>query len=187
LPIWAKLSLFIFFVSLIAIVGGLGVGAAWIAKFPIAARDPVEMGKVVRRFGEIENPLPQGFKYEYAFSVPLLANQVIIIEHTPDRSLFWLLRIPNPSKQSSDALLQQWAKRNPINGREFETKEKGTEQVGGQKMAYVIGTSGNVQEMIGTLPSSRSERESILFMGMNAGPAYNVDTTRQLLGAIKAL
>ncbi|HEY9791673.1 MAG TPA: hypothetical protein V6D22_14815, partial [Candidatus Obscuribacterales bacterium] len=51
LPIWAKLSLLIFFVSMAAIIGGLAIGAAWVAQLPVAARDPVEMDKVVRRFG----------------------------------------------------------------------------------------------------------------------------------------
>ena len=187
LPIWAKVCLFIFFVSTIAIIGGLIFGVAWMSKFPVAARDPVLMDRVVRRFGDIENPLPKDFKYEYAFSVPLLANECIIIEHFPDQSLYYLLRVPNPGGLGSDAVLKQWAKRNPLNGRSLEVKENGSEPVAGQNMVYVIGTSGGSQEMIGALKSSRAKDQSILFMGMNSGPAYDMNTTRRLLSAIKSL
>ncbi|HEY9789710.1 MAG TPA: hypothetical protein V6D22_04880, partial [Candidatus Obscuribacterales bacterium] len=88
---------------------------------------------------------------------------------------------------SSDVIVQQSAKRNPLNGKSLDVKEQGTQLVAGQKMPYVIGTSGSVQEMIGAIPSSRSKKEAVLFMGMNSGKAYNMDAARQLLGAIKAL
>ena len=65
LPIWAKLSLFIFLVCLALSVGGLVFGAAWMANMAEVTQNPSFIASVMKRIARID-ALPDGFVYDSA-------------------------------------------------------------------------------------------------------------------------
>jgi hypothetical protein len=188
-PIWAKVLLALFIIAIIALVGGLAAGTAWLVNMERSSRDPQQMPFVARRVALLDQPLPKGFVYRAAAAISDFIT--VQITHDSDHMVFYLFRTPLPKDVTAEALAHQAAKQSPFGVQPIASiKEEGKFTVGGEEMPYVIGATSSIDgggsgmELVAaTVP--KGKHAAVILFGISPGNNYNMDTTRELLSAIK--
>ena len=187
LPAWAKIVLVLFVAGSATVVVLLLVAAAFVADLQKNARNPQRMAEVASHIARIDYPLPPDFSYEAA--VPLFNWMSVILTYKPDRTIFYLVKMPNPNGVAASKLAEQFSKQSPSGLNPLNVSSSGKIMVGGQEMDYVQGSTadptGSVeQEMLGVIvPNQR--KESILIIGLTPGEKFNQQAADKLFSAIK--
>jgi hypothetical protein len=193
LPTWAK---FLIGFVIVAVVSAIIFIAVMIFVFQQAfkqAQDPKQIANVAQQVMVMQQPLPDGYKYLMGFG--LGGINTISIQHAPDQQM--LIFISYPCKGTEDAndlvaKLYQSGVNTPQSQAEFqEVKTKGVEDVGGQKMPYIVGVMSDksntkFEGMVGCIVS-KDKKKSLLIYGIEPpGVPYKLDVTDNLLKTIKS-
>jgi hypothetical protein len=189
LPIWAKLLLALFLLGIAGVTGALVTGTAALVNMEQNAHDPKQMPFVARKVVVLQDPLPKGFAYKAAAS--FLGFITIEISHDSDQSSFYVFRTPLPKDVTAEALAREAAKQAPLGVTPISSvKEEGKSMVAGEPLAYVIGDTKTVvndepaMEMV-AVAMPKGKKAAVIIFGVNPGQKYNMETTQELLNAIK--
>jgi hypothetical protein len=192
LPTWAKILIGL------VVVGGAGVIIASVGFFFFIkdmvqkAEDPETIVRTTKQIAEFQNPLPEGYKFEAAFT--LMNVGTVIVQHPQDKQTLTLISFPkkeNDPKAFVDRIIESGVDSGKSTAKLEEIKSRGDLDVAGVHMPYVIGKmadkSGKTFEgMVGCLVSPTKEKTLLVYGTQPLGTEYNVESTKQFLKAIKS-
>jgi hypothetical protein len=194
LPGWARIIVTLVLISLVSLTYGAFQLADWIGIMAKDAIDPKKMPVVAAEIGAFPEPLPAGYRYEYAYDFPVPYVQ---IHHDPDNQLMQLLWDRNLIEEDPELFLNRaidlggMAVPNQMPNKIHAIKSKGNESIAGHRMPYIVGefyneNGKNVEGMIGCI-CVKEKRKTILIYALEpVGTPYNLQVTMDLLKSIKS-
>jgi hypothetical protein len=184
MPGWARFLLAMFIVTLIGTILSIVVGSIAFAYWQRDVRDSAKINYIATNAMHIQS-LPPGFHYSMGYSLP--GTDMVTIDGDKADTSFILLRIKNARnfKQEDLAKILPDDPTNP--GGFVEVKQRGEETVGGNKMAYMVGSvnlGATVQQFRGAMLTDNNAY-LLRMTGTTPGDTYNMEVTKRLLACIK--
>jgi hypothetical protein len=207
MPTWAKILIGVGVAFVVGIVGILVAAIIFFTNMSHQAVDPVQVKRVAASMLTIGDPLPDGFGYSKGLD--LLGMKMVAFSHDQDGLQLIFTSIPsNKSAASLEESINESTDNQALNqvtsGKSrFQSKSKGTEQVGGKTLTYAIGTTEDnlgqsYPSMMGVITPS-NEGRLLMVIGLmqnktddgkpikDPAKTYNIDATKAFLKAIKKI
>jgi hypothetical protein len=197
LPVWARIIVALVLTAIVSLTYGAFRLADWIGIMARDAIDAKKMPVVAAEIGAFPQPLPDGYKYEYAYDLPVPFVQ---IHHDSDNQLIQVMLIlldgsiveDDPElfinrAIDSGGIPMPTQMPNKIHA----IKLKGKQIIAGHRMPYIVGEfydekGRNVEGMIGCI-CIKEKRKTILIYALEPfGTPYNLQVTMDLLKSIKS-
>ncbi|MBY0358000.1 MAG: hypothetical protein K2W82_08365 [Candidatus Obscuribacterales bacterium] len=190
-PLWAKLLAG--FVSLIIIAGtialvALACYANYVAK---QSTDPQHIATIAKSIADFPDKPPAGFTYQLGATI--FGAKMLTILHKPDDTVLMIGCKPLSTEDSdlkAEKVVSDLADKGiPSVADELTIDKKGSEAVGGEEMAYIIGSSADkdgraVSGLIGCIKVKKNNK-MILIYGLSQAKSYNFEATKTMLSSIK--
>lgn len=191
LPNWARLIVSLVVLALTACILIVCSLPAVIQKVSKEAIDPKLMPLVAAEIGLFPEPLPAGYKYEFACRLPLPNVQ---IRHEPDKQLIQIDCQPDVAEEDPQMVLNraidfgdQFMSVNKLHS----VKTRASATIAGCEMPYIVGEfvddkSKNVEGMIACLCVKEKRKTILIYARQPLGSPYNLQVTMDLLKSIKS-
>jgi hypothetical protein len=189
LPTWARVIVALVLAVLVGLTYGAFRLADVIEKVAREAIDPAKIPEIAKQIGDFPNPLPAGYKYEYALGFPQIT---VSIRHQPDNQLIQLLCDKNSFEEDPKVILDRAL---DLGGQGLPAKihglkSKGKEMILGQDMPYIVGEfydedHRNVEGMIGCISIKNAHKTILIYALAPFGSPYTLQVTMDLLKSIK--
>ncbi len=189
MPKWLKILLGILALGIITVVG-LGIaGTMFLGDMMKKGSDPVEISKTVNTFATMPS-LPPGF--EWVMGMDLSIIKFASAKHGDDLNII-MGTIPLESgAENAEAIMAQLEQKQVTGSSDFQVGESGNETVGGETLAYKIGTAvdkksgSRLPSMLGIItPKSWGKKAIFIFGTQVTGDKYDMTSTKQFLSAIQ--
>jgi hypothetical protein len=197
LPVWARIIVALVLTTLVSLTYGAFQLADWVVFMARDAIDPKKMPVVAAEIGAFPQPLPEGYKYEYAYDLPVPFVQ---IHHDSDNQLIQVLQIlwdGSIVEDDPELFLNRAIDSGGVPmptqmpNKIHAIKVKGKDSIAGHRMPYIVGEfydekGKNVEGMIGCICIKEKRKTILIYALQPSGTPYNLQVTMDLLKSIKS-
>ncbi len=196
LPPWARILVAM---VVITIVGGTTIaicGVAFTQKIFNESMNPQMISRAVSDIAEFSEPLPKGFKYLFGYSNKFMKPFAIVaVDNSVDKQYLTLMKYRQDTGNTQKLLDSSYEIGFSTPGtyvRFVSIESKGTLQVGGKSVPYIIGKTIDSQDhkshaIVATLIDPDQKKAFVLYGLQLSDDAYNLAATESLLKTIKSL
>ncbi|MCC6979317.1 MAG: hypothetical protein IT343_13415 [Candidatus Melainabacteria bacterium] len=160
-------------------------------------QDPAQVKANAESIAKFSEPLPTGWKFTMALN--MLGTSIAVLTNEKENMNITLLKLPRSDKDmDSNAVIESYAEKGvpSMSGNDpqktsakVDIKDRGKLAVGGEEMAYALGSSERGDEkfsqMIGCI-MPKGTKQAIIVQGVTlASEEYKFEQTKALLNSIK--
>lgn len=185
---WLKIVLIC---VVVVIVGTIALGAFLFnmgSQFMKTAGDPNAGSKTLREIVQVQEPLPEGWKYAFNMNMGD-AMKMVSLANKPTDTFVSIIEVPNSKHQSADDILANPSEAKGLEARGFTMESRGEESFAGQSMKYIRGSvsrSGRSSQMeMGVI--TRPNGKLVMVQTIQPGKDFDPEVTKPLFKQITGL
>lgn len=189
LPTWAKVLIVLAVVGIVGMIAA-GVGIFFLVK-DMVVQEPADIKRLAAQTMTLEEPLPSG--YTMNMGLNMFGLSALTVTHDGDQQMIMLISFPK-AETDPQATLKRISEQGIETGSgrivAQDVKQRGTEEVGGEAMNYLVGTmsdkSGPHDGMVGLIVPKGKQKTIFIYAAQLNKMPYDFAVTQKFLKAIKS-